>query len=120
MKFNLLTGMQLMSLLTQQLSIKTQTLLTHKTIAYISDEPFFPYNLCYPTNVVQIKRIIPNVSFVHYWTASPSSQYRNKHIFNIILQHESVFDTEAACDYFEAGHGKGPCDGLGMYHKNNG
>ena len=29
------------------------------------------------------------------------------------MQHESLFDTKAAWNYCKAGHGKGPCDGLG-------
>ena len=59
-----------------------------------------------------IEEIILHVSFVHYWTNSPSPQHRNGHMFYIILQHESLFDIKAAWSYFEAGHGKGPCDGL--------
>ena len=61
-----------------------------------------------------IEEIIPRVSFVSYWTDSPSSQYRNEHI---ILQHESLFDTNVAWSYFEAGRGKGPCDELGVTTK---
>ena len=40
-----------------------------------------------------------------------------KHIFYIIWQHESLFDTKAAWSYFEAGYGKGPWDGLGVTTK---
>ena len=61
-----------------------------------------------------IEKIIPHLSFIHYWTDLPSSQYRNEHIFYIILQHESLFDTKAAGNYFEVGHRKGPYDGLGV------
>ena len=57
------------------------------------------------------------MSFVHYWTDSPSSQYRNEDIFYIILQHESLFDTKAMWSYFEANHSKGPYDRLGVTTK---
>ena len=57
------------------------------------------------------------MSFVHYWTDSPSSQYRNEHTFYIILQHESLLDTKTVWSYFEAGHGKVPYDGLGVTTK---
>ena len=33
-------------------------------------------------------------------------------IFNIILQHKLLFDIKAVWNYFETGHGKGPCNGL--------
>ena len=64
-----------------------------------------------------IEEIISHVSLFHYWTDSPSSQYRNEHIFYIILQHESLFDTKAAWSYFEAVHGKSSNDGLGVTTK---
>ena len=57
------------------------------------------------------------MSFVYYWTDSASSQYRSKHTFNTILQHESLFNTKAAWNYFEVNHGKGLCDGLGATAK---
>lgn len=50
---------------------------------------------------------------VHYYSDSPYSQYRNKYMFDFIEQHERRFKMEATWDYFETGHGKGPCDGIG-------
>ena len=49
---------------------------------------------------------------IHYWTDSPTSQYRNKLIFDIVANHYSLYNCAAVWNYFEAGHGKGPCDGL--------
>jgi hypothetical protein len=60
-----------------------------------------------------LKAIDANVTAVHYWSDSPTSQYRNKHIFDLIANHEQRYGTTARWNYFEAGHGKGPCDGLG-------
>ena len=50
---------------------------------------------------------------VHYYTDSPFSQYRNKWMFHLISKHEEFFGMKATWDYFECGHGKGPCDGVG-------
>ena len=55
----------------------------------------------------------PELTFIHYWTDSPTSQYRNKTIFSIVANHEAEFGVPANWNYFEAGHGKGPCDGVG-------
>ena len=46
-------------------------------------------------------------------TDSPTSQYRNKVIFNTIANHEVLYGVKAKWNFWEAGHGKGPCDGLG-------
>ena len=59
-----------------------------------------------------IKALVPAIrediefNHVHYVTDSPSSQYRNLNMF-------SVLGTEASWLYIEAGHGKGPYDGVG-------
>ncbi|CAC5419889.1 unnamed protein product [Mytilus coruscus] len=50
---------------------------------------------------------------IHYWTDSPTSQYRNKHIFSSIKKHKDHFGFDCTWNYFEAGHGKGPYDGIG-------
>lgn len=50
---------------------------------------------------------------VHYWTNSPTSQYRNKTILKVVSCHEKYFDFKASWNYMEAGHGKGPCDPIG-------
>ena len=56
---------------------------------------------------------LQNVKFVHYWTDSPTSQYRNRYIFDLILEHKKRYGFDATWNYFESGHGKGPCDGVG-------
>ncbi|XP_046548265.1 uncharacterized protein LOC124258241 [Haliotis rubra] len=63
--------------------------------------------------IQEVKQLDPELKHVHYWTDSPTSQYRNKSIFNLVANHEDVFNITATWNYFEAGHGKGPCDGLG-------
>jgi len=50
---------------------------------------------------------------VHYYSDSPFSQYRNKWMFNFVATHQRKYGIKATWDYFETGHGKGPCDGVG-------
>ena len=63
--------------------------------------------------IKDIKEIDPQVEYLHFWTDSPTSQYRNRTIFNFVANHEETMGVKARWNYFEAGHGKGPCDGLG-------
>ena len=60
-----------------------------------------------------LKEENPNLEMVHYLTDSPTSQYRNKTIFHLLCNHTETFGVAARWNYLEAGHGKGPCDGLG-------
>ena len=50
---------------------------------------------------------------MHYLSDSPPSQYQNATMFMAIQRHEELFQVKATCNYFESGHGKGPCDGVG-------
>ena len=56
--------------------------------------------------------IVPSTKVIHFWTDSPTSQHCKKSLY-IIAHHEELFGISAAWNYFEAGHGKGPCDGVG-------
>lgn len=60
-----------------------------------------------------IKEDYPVTKKIHYLTDSPPSQYRNKTIFQVLVDHETDFGMQAQWNYLESGHGKGPCDGLG-------
>ena len=63
--------------------------------------------------IQKVKEICTDFNFLHYWSDSPTSQYRNKTIFSVIAHHRKLFGMSATWNYFEAGHGKGPCDGVG-------
>ena len=63
--------------------------------------------------IPELKKLDPELSKIHYWTDSPSSQYRNQFIFYTLANHKKWYDCEAQWNYFEAGHGKSACDGLG-------
>ena len=63
--------------------------------------------------IQKVKEICPDVNFLHYWSDRPMSQYRNKTIFSVIAHHKKLFGMSATWNYFKAGHGKGPCHGMG-------
>lgn len=90
--------------------------LIHQSTVFISDELAHNSSTVYAILrklVPELKSIVPEVKYIHYFTDSPTSQYRNKTIFHILTQHEKEFGIPASWHYFEAGHGKGPCDGVG-------
>ena len=64
-----------------------------------------------------LKKKHPEVQVVHYVSDSPSNQYRNISMFSVICQHKELFGLDCTWLYFEAGHGKGPCDGVGAAAK---
>lgn len=55
----------------------------------------------------------PSASVLHIWTDSPTSQYRNKTIFNAISQSPDVLNFFIWWNYYESGHGKSVCDAIG-------
>ena len=63
--------------------------------------------------ILWVKEVNPVVKFVHYWTDSPTSQYRNKMMFDVVANHSHLYGLDASWHFFEAGHGKGACDGIG-------
>ncbi|VDI54169.1 Hypothetical predicted protein [Mytilus galloprovincialis] len=90
--------------------------LLHKSIVVISDE--MGHNSATVLSIIDLiipenKQLLPTVECIHYWTDSPTSQYRNKAIFNAIANHSLDYGIRAKWNYWEAGHGKGPCDGIG-------
>ncbi|CAC5404494.1 unnamed protein product [Mytilus coruscus] len=60
-----------------------------------------------------VKEEYPEFTTVHYLTDSPTSQYRNRYVFQILANHEADFGIKGRWNNLEAGHGKDPCDGLG-------
>ena len=67
-----------------------------------------------------LKKDLPSIRHIHYHTNSPTSQYRNVLITTTLLTHvetQSMLHITADWLYFEAGHGKGPCDGVGGVSK---
>ena len=79
--------------------------LLHKSMAVISDERKHDAGTIF--DILQkimpyLKSNVEGLDQVHYWTDSPTSQYRNKIIFSKVSHHEEYFDAKAAWNYFEA------------------
>lgn len=90
--------------------------LKHNSILKVSDEKGHNSNavLTFLYKIVpDIKKCLSNVRKVHYFMDSPTSKYRDKTIFHVVAYHKEINDCKATWNYFEVGHGKGPCDGLG-------
>ena len=88
----------------------------HKNYIFISD--VLQHNARAVTAIMsmlvpRILRDLPGTTRIQYWTDSPSSQYRNRYIFDVLCRHEQLFGIKASWHFFESGHGKGPCDSLG-------
>ena len=63
--------------------------------------------------IPHVKLLVSNAKHCHFFSDSPTSQYRNKTIFKLISHHKKYFGLEATWNYSEVGHGKGPCDPIG-------
>ena len=96
--------------------------LKHTSYVYVSE--VLSHNAAMVMSIIDkimgvVKSLVPSVVCVHFWTDSPSSQYRNKTIFDLISKFPNLYGTLASWHYFECGHGKGPCDGIGGTTKRN-
>ena len=88
----------------------------HKSYVVVSDEmSHFPSTVhaFIDKLIPELKLLSPELSFIHYWTDGPTSQYRNRQCFFTVANHRELYGVGARWNYFEVGHGKGPCDGLG-------
>lgn len=64
--------------------------------------------------IPKVQDDLPSLKYVHFITDSPASQYRNRTIAKLIANFPAFFPgLKASWEYLEAGHGKGPCDGIG-------
>ena len=90
--------------------------LAHQSFIMVSDEMSHKSStvLAFVEEIMpSLKLLDPDLDTIHYWTDSPTSQYRNKHMFEFVANHKDTYGVNARWNYFESGHGKGPCDGLG-------
>lgn len=70
---------------------KEATILKHKSYVIVSDDLGHNIGLVYAILkelVPEIKETISELQKIHYWTDSPSSQYRNKTAFYLVSDHE--------------------------------
>ena len=94
--------------------------LKHQSFAYISK--VLSHNTAFAITCIKSLLLaeIPaklgpdfKITRVHYVSDSPTSQYRNRNIAYFISAHKAIFGFDAAWHYFEVGHGKSVCDGIG-------
>lgn len=96
--------------------------LEHKSLVFVSE--VLHHNASMVAAIISktvtcVKKIKPEAKFVHFWTDSPSSQYRNRSIFDLLCNFERLYEMKATWHYFECGHGKSACDGVGGTAKRN-
>lgn len=99
---------------------KNNSGIKHQSIVFVSDERKHDSASVFAflkMLISFIKQEHPNIHFVHYVTDGPTSQYRNAACMSIVAKHQELFNLEATWLYFEAGYGKGACDGVGAAAK---
>ena len=72
---------------------------SHQSFVFVSSESHHDATFIYIliNKVISLlKEIVPNLEMIHYWTDSPTSQYRNKTIFKVISYHEEYFNCKAS------------------------
>lgn len=60
-----------------------------------------------------MKKVLPEVKKIVYFSDGASSQYKNKKNFINLCQHENDFGLIAEWNFFASSHGKNSCDGIG-------
>ena len=74
----------------------------------------FPTTLAFLMDLVnRMKDANPALKHIHMVTDSPTSQYRNRFACDMLSRAVSIFGVRITWNWLEAGHGKGPCDGVG-------
>ena len=63
--------------------------------------------------IAQLKKLVPDLSLVKYFSDGASSQYKNCKNFLNLCCHEEDFGIKAEWHFFATSHGKSPCDGIG-------
>ncbi|WAQ99020.1 hypothetical protein MAR_023393 [Mya arenaria] len=96
--------------------------LTHDSIVFVSE--VLQHNAAMVQVIIQkvikyIQESDKSIKGIHFWTDSPTSQYRNKTVFDIVSRLETEFGIKGSWHYLESGHGKGTCDGVGGTTKRN-
>ncbi|KAH3848809.1 hypothetical protein DPMN_091192 [Dreissena polymorpha] len=72
--------------------------LVHKSFVTVSDEASHKAStvLAFIDDLIpELKLIDPQLKMVHYWSDSPSSQYRNKYIFYAVANHFETYGCHA-------------------------
>ena len=74
----------------------------------------FPTTLAFMDQLVaELRQKVPELKHIHVITDSPSSQYRNRYACELLEKAMERYHLRISWNWLEAGHGKGPCDGVG-------
>lgn len=87
-----------------------------KSICIISDHLIHDTSTVYEFQkhlIKEVKKALPNVKKIIYFSDGASSQYKNKKNFINMCQHENDFGLIAEWNFFATSHGKNSCDGIG-------
>lgn len=92
----------------------------HKSLVFVS--PIIDHNTVFVRIVVQklvvyLKKLIPNLKKIKYFSDGAGSQYKNKFNFEYVARHSYDFGINATWSFFSTSHGKGPHDGIGAVVK---
>ena len=104
---------------TDMISLHTMVVYSESEVqSYVAISDVLTHNASVVYCIIQkfvplLKEKYPDLKKIHYLTDSPTSQYGNKTVFEILCHHNSDFGVSARWNYLEVGHGKGPCNGLG-------
>ena len=60
-----------------------------------------------------VKKYIPKISKIEYFSDGCAAQYKNKYNFINLCKHKDDFGLDAKWNFFATAHGKSPCDGIG-------
>lgn len=87
-----------------------------KSYVVVSDDLAHDKRSVYAFNKVIIDNLKENgipINHIHYFTDGPSSQFKNRYTVQNLVEHQKELGSSADWSFFEAGHGKGPVDGIG-------
>lgn len=63
--------------------------------------------------ITEIRKEVPNLAKIHYFTDGCAAQYKNKKNFINVCHHQQDFGIPCEWNFFATAHGKGACDGIG-------
>ena len=90
--------------------------LKHISYCIISDDNDHDTGMVYEIQkriITDIKKKIPNVKRIEYFTDGCAGQYKNCKNFLNLTHHVEDFNLQAKWNFFATSHGKQPCDGIG-------
>ena len=95
---------------------RVQGKLHHQSFCCISDATKHDTAMVHAFNnevISEIRKDIPGLKKVHYFTDGCAAQYKNRKNFVNICHHEDDFGVPCEWNFFATAHGKGACDGIG-------